>query len=198
MLIHVGGKQEKNPLKDSWDASGFFHDKPSPFPMSNGGNWPLCLYEAVSGRNAGFSQRGDGRGKSMITPTPFRFMVKTEGLLWMHVRGLVEHRPSTPGLPRQMFSRTAPRYSLHPSLSFSSVCLSPSYGKVSLVGSPVKFLHSTLCVHFNLHFFWTGAAVLCDFKFLLKLILRIALSLNLHTQPRPIDRESSGSQRRWW
>lgn len=134
MLIHVGGKQEKNPLKDSWDASGFFHDKPSPFPMSNGGNWPLCLYEAVSGRNAGFSQRGDGRGKSMITPTPFRFMVKTEGLLWMHVRGLVEHRPSTPGLPRQMFSRTAPRYSLHPSLSFSSVCLSPSYGKVSPVG----------------------------------------------------------------
>lgn len=50
-------------------------------------------------------------------------MVKTEGLLWMHVRGLVEHRPSTRGLPKQMFSWTTLRYSLHPSLSF---CL-PSF-----------------------------------------------------------------------
>lgn len=65
----------------------FFHDKPSSFPMLNGGNGLLCLYEAASGRNAGFSWGGRGDGESMITPTPFRFMVKEEGLLWMHVRG---------------------------------------------------------------------------------------------------------------
>lgn len=94
------------------------------------GNRPLCLYEAVSGRNAGFSRGGDRKGESMITPTPFRFMVKTEGLLWMHVRGLVEHRPSTLGLPKQMFSQTTPCYSLHPSLSFFVSLSLPSYGKV--------------------------------------------------------------------
>lgn len=30
--------------------------------MSSGGNGPLCLNGAVSGRNAGFSPRGDGGG----------------------------------------------------------------------------------------------------------------------------------------
>lgn len=33
------------------------------FPMSSGGNGLLCLYEAVSGRNVGFCQGGDGGGK---------------------------------------------------------------------------------------------------------------------------------------
>lgn len=33
------------------------------FPMSSGGNGLLCLYEAVSGRNVGFRQGGDGGGK---------------------------------------------------------------------------------------------------------------------------------------
>jgi len=31
--------------------------------MLSGGNWPLCLYEAVSVKNAGFSLGGDGWGK---------------------------------------------------------------------------------------------------------------------------------------
>lgn len=119
-------------LKDSRDACGFFHDKPSHFPMSSGGNRPLCLYEAVSGRNAGFSWGGDGKGESMITPTPFRFMVKTEGLLWMHVRGRGERRPSTLGLPKQMFNWTTLCYSLHPSLSF--LCLSFLWSHIGKVG----------------------------------------------------------------
>lgn len=77
----------------------------------------------------GVQLRRGRQGESMITPTPFRFMVKTEGLLWMHVRGLVEPRPSTLGLPKQMFSRATPHHSLHPSLC---VFLSsqPSQGKV--------------------------------------------------------------------
>lgn len=33
------------------------------FPMSSGGNRLLCLDEAVSGRNVGFSQGGDVGGK---------------------------------------------------------------------------------------------------------------------------------------
>jgi len=93
---------------------------------------------------------GEGGGWSMITPTPFRFMVKTEGLLWMHVRGLVQHRPSTPSLPKQMFSRT------NPSLFFTSFSVFlcwvslyvPSYGKVSLLWS---FYTAHLSSHFNLH-----------------------------------------------
>lgn len=72
-----GSLERKKSLKDSRDAWRFFHDKPSLFPMLSSGNWPLCLYETVSGRNVRFSPGGDG----MITPTPFRFMVKTEGLL---------------------------------------------------------------------------------------------------------------------
>lgn len=31
--------------------------------MLSGGNRPLCLYEAVSGRNAGFSREGMAGGK---------------------------------------------------------------------------------------------------------------------------------------
>lgn len=41
----------------------------------------LCL-----GGMWGFVREGTV-GESMITPTLFRFMVKTEGLLWMHVKG---------------------------------------------------------------------------------------------------------------
>lgn len=63
---------------------------------------------------------GVGGGGLGITPTPFRFMAKTEGLLWMDVKGPAERRPSVPGQPKQMLNRLNPGYSFHPSLSFSS------------------------------------------------------------------------------
>lgn len=142
-LVGEKKKEKKRLLKDSWDASRFFHDKPSPFPMLSGGNWLLCLCKAVSGRNAGFSPGGDSWGESMITPTPFRFMVKTEGLLWMHVRGPAAHRPSSPGLPKQMFSQT-PWLFFTSSAVFLSLSL-PQYGNVNS-SFPVKVLFCTLCV----------------------------------------------------
>lgn len=56
----------------------------------------------------------------------------------MHVRGPGEHRPSTLGLPKQMFNRTSPRYSLHPSLS-NLHCVSLT------VNSHWKILRGGLC-----------------------------------------------------
>lgn len=56
------------------------------FPMSSGGNgYFVCMKLCLGGM---WAFVGEGAaGGSMITPTLFRFMVKTEGLLWMHVKG---------------------------------------------------------------------------------------------------------------
>lgn len=78
----------------------------------------------------------------MITPTPFRFMVKTEGLLRMHVRGPVEHHPSAKAnvLAEQTLAILCVALSLPSSVSFSV----QSYGKVGDC-SPVKLSHGDIC-----------------------------------------------------
>lgn len=56
----------------------------------------VCMKPCLGGMRGLVSEGTEKGGESMITPPPFRFMVNTEGLLWMHVRGLVEHRPFSP------------------------------------------------------------------------------------------------------
>ena len=102
----------------------------------------------------------------MITSIPFRFMVKTEGLLWMHVREPEEHRPSPLQASQSKCLVEQPLTILYILLSLFLLCVSlclPSYGRMSS-SCPVKFLHSTLCIHISI-------CTLCEQKLQWHLVL---------------------------
>lgn len=134
--------------------------------MLSGGNWPLCLYEAVSGRNAGFNRGGDGGeergggGGGYDNSHSIQIYGQDRGAPLDACQGTSRTPPLDSG-PAKANSRTTPHYSLHPSLFFSSLSLSlvlpvPSYGKVSsfYTAHCVFIFHSALWVNSSYGGMW--------------------------------------------